>query len=122
MSGYQKINLREKFALFRDHWNPKVIAELNQQHVKLVKFAGAFDWHHHEREDELFLVVSGSFVMEFRDRSVTLEAGELLVVPRGVEHRPVAATEVEVLLFEPVGTRNTGEMINERTVAEPERI
>jgi mannose-6-phosphate isomerase-like protein (cupin superfamily) len=122
MERCEKINLREKLALFQEHWKPKIIAELNQQHVKLAKFAGAFDWHHHEREDELFLVVSGRFVMEFRDRSVALEEGELLVVPRGVEHRPVAEEEVEVLLFEPVGTRNTGEVVNERTVAEPERI
>jgi mannose-6-phosphate isomerase-like protein (cupin superfamily) len=114
----QKVNLAEKFALIHDHWNPRVAGELNGQQVKLVKFQGEFVWHHHDHEDELFLVVAGRFRMEFRDRVVDLEAGEFLVVPRGVEHRPVAEQEVQVLLFEPVSTLNTGNVTNERTVRE----
>lgn len=117
-----KVNLDEAFATFTEHWSPRVAAALNGQHVKLVKFQGAFDWHHHEQEDELFLVHRGSFVMEFRDRSVELRAGEMLVVPRGVEHRPVAAEEVEVILFEPAATLNTGNVRSERTVDVPKRI
>src|SRR3954469_17189724 len=103
-----KVNLKEKLLLFSEHWRPKIVGELNGQHVKLVKFQGPFVWHHHEAEDELFLVVSGRFRMEFRDRSFWLEEGELLIVPRGVEHRPVAEEEVHVLLFEPASTVNTG--------------
>jgi mannose-6-phosphate isomerase-like protein (cupin superfamily) len=117
-----KVNLAEKLALFDDHWSPRVVAELNGQHVKLVKFVGEFVWHKHDHEDELFLVVKGRFVMEFRDRDVRLEEGEFLVVPRGVEHRPVAEEEVQVMLFEPAGTLNTGDVLDERTVREPERI
>ena len=117
-----KVNLAEKFGLFADHWSPKVVGELNGQQVKLVKFRGEFVWHHHEAEDELFLVVRGAFRMEFRDRSVALEAGEFLIVPRGVEHRPVADAEVEVLLFEPASTLNTGTAGGERTVAELGRL
>ena len=97
----EKVNIGEKLALFSDHWNPRVVGELNGQHVKLVKFQGEFVWHDHANEDELFLVVRGSFRIEFRDRSVTLKEGEFLIVPRGVEHRPVAEHEVEVMLFEP---------------------
>lgn len=118
----QAVNLREKFAQFRDHWSPKVVGELNGQHVKLVKFQGEFVWHKHDHEDELFLVVWGRFRMEFRDRFVWLEAGEFLIVPRGVEHRPVAEDEVEVLLFEPATTLNTGDLRNERTVELPDRL
>ena len=118
----QSGNLGEKFAQFVEHWSPRVIAELNGQHVKVAKLVGAFVWHHHEHEDELFLVHRGRLRMEFRDRVVELGPGEMLVVPRGVEHRPVADGEVEVLLFEPAGTLNTGNVVNERTVAEPERI
>jgi mannose-6-phosphate isomerase-like protein (cupin superfamily) len=118
----EKINLAEKLSLFTAHWNPKIIAELNGQHVKLVKFRGEFVWHQHEQEDELFLVVRGSFRMEFRDRTVELGAGELLVVPRGVEHRPVADEEVSVLLFEPAATVNTGSAGGARTVARPDWI
>ena len=118
----EKINLAEKFALFSDHWSPKIIAALNGQHVKLVKFRGEFVWHRHADEDELFFVVDGSFRMEFRDRTVELAAGELLVVPRGVEHRPVADAEVSVLLFEPAATVNTGSAGGARTVAAPEWI
>ena len=118
----QKINLADKLASFSEHWQPKVIAELNGQQVKLAKFAGEFVWHHHADEDELFLVVAGRFRMELRDRTIELGPGELLVVPRGVEHRPVADAEVSVLLFEPAGTLNTGNVRSERTVAEPQRI
>ncbi len=103
-----KVNLAEKLTRFDDHWHPRVVAELNGQHVKLVKFTGPFVWHHHETEDEMFLVVRGRFRMEFRDRDVWLDEGEFIVVPRGVEHRPVADEEVHVLLFEPAGTVNTG--------------
>ncbi len=117
-----KVNLSEKLALFADHWSPKVVGELNGQQVKLVKFVGEFVWHAHDHEDELFLVVKGRFTMEFRDRHVPLDEGEFLIVPRGVEHRPVAAEEVHVLLFEPATTLNTGDARDERTVATPERI
>lgn len=118
----EKINLRRKLASFSDHWSPKIVAELNGQHVKLAKFQGEFVWHHHEHEDELFLVVKGRFKMELRDRDIWLEEGEFLVVPRGVEHRPVAEEEVEILLFEPASTLNTGNVENERTVRELERV
>jgi mannose-6-phosphate isomerase-like protein (cupin superfamily) len=118
----EKVNLAEKFAQFAEPWQPKVVAELNGQQVKLVKLAGPFVWHHHEHEDELFLVVRGRFRMELRDRVIELAAGEFLVVPRGVEHRPVADEEAEVLLFEPAATLNTGNVRNERTVVEPERL
>jgi mannose-6-phosphate isomerase-like protein (cupin superfamily) len=117
-----KVNLTRAFATFADHWSPRVAAELNGQQLKLVKFQGAFDWHFHEHEDELFLVYRGSFVMEFRDRRVELREGEFLVVPRGVEHRPVAEREVEVLLFEPAGTLNTGNVQSEKTVSELKKI
>jgi mannose-6-phosphate isomerase-like protein (cupin superfamily) len=117
-----KINLAEAFAGIRDRWKPRIAADLNGQQVKLVKFLGPFVWHQHDHEDELFLVVRGSFRMEFRDRTVELRAGEFLVVPRGVEHRPVADEEVEVLLFEPASTLNTGNVRNERTVEKLERI
>src|SRR5215510_15207485 len=118
----EKVNLAEKLALFSDEWKPKIVGELNVQMVKLVKFQGPFVWHHHELEDEMFLVVWGRFRMEFRDRQVWLEEGEFLIVPRGVEHRPVAEEEAHVLLFEPASTLNTGNVQNERTVAELERI
>jgi len=124
-----KINLAGKLEKFSAHWSPKIIAELNGQHVKLVKFRGEFVWHHHAHEDELFQVVRGSFRMEFRDRAegpatrvVELREGELLVVPRGVEHRPVADEEVAVLLFEPAATVNTGSAGGDRTVAQPDWI
>ncbi len=110
-----KVNLAEKFSTFAEHWSPKIVGELNGQHVKLVKFQGPFTWHHHEHEDEMFLVVKGSFIMEFRDKDVVLSEGEFLIVPRGVEHRPNAPEEVEVLLFEPAGTLNTGNVENEFT-------
>ena len=118
----EKVNIGEKLALFSDHWNPRVVGELNGQHVKLVKFQGEFVWHDHAAEDELFLVVRGSFRMEFRDRSVPLNAGEFLIVPRGVEHRPVADQEVEVMLFEPAQIKHTGDVESHLTVHEFERI
>ena len=117
-----KINLGEKLSLFHDHWHPRIVAELNGQHVRLVKFQGEFDWHKHDGEDELFLVLDGQFRMEFRDRSVQLAEGEMIVVPRGVEHRPVADQEVSVMLFEPASTLNTGDQQTARTVANPEWI
>jgi GrpB-like predicted nucleotidyltransferase (UPF0157 family)/mannose-6-phosphate isomerase-like protein (cupin superfamily) len=118
----EKVDIREKLALFDDHWNPRIVGELNGQHVKLVKFQGEFVWHRHDHEDELFLVVHGRFRMEYRDRHVWVEEGQFLIVPRGVEHRPVAEEEVHVLLFEPAGTLNTGDVQDEKTVADTERI
>jgi mannose-6-phosphate isomerase-like protein (cupin superfamily) len=118
----QKINLAEKLSLFSERWSPKIIADLNGQHVKLVKTLGEFPWHHHEHEDELFYVVRGWFRMDFRDRSVVLREGEMIVVPRGVEHRPVAEEECSLLLFEPASTVNTGSAGREHTVASPGRI
>jgi mannose-6-phosphate isomerase-like protein (cupin superfamily) len=118
----QKVNLREKLAQFSEPWKPKIVGELNGQQVKLVKFQGPFLWHHHDAEDELFLVVQGRFRMEFRNRHVWLDEGEFLIVPRGVEHRPVADEEAHVLLFEPASTLNTGNVRNERTVAQLDRI
>jgi mannose-6-phosphate isomerase-like protein (cupin superfamily) len=117
-----KVNLQQKLATFSAHWQPKIVGELNGQLVKLVKFQGSFVWHHHETEDEMFMVVRGRFRMEFRDREVWLEEGEFLIVPRGVEHRPVADEETHVLLFEPATTLNTGNTENEMTVKELERI
>ena len=123
MSGVPpKVTLADKVARIVKPWDPKIVAELNGQHVKLVKLEGAFLWHHHEREDELFLVISGTLRIEFRDGDVELAPGELVVVPRGVEHRPVAEGEVHVLLFEPASTLNTGNVRDERTVEAPERI
>ena len=118
----EKVNLGEKLALFDEHWNPKIVGELNGQHVKLVKFLGEFVWHHHDEEDELFFVVKGRFRMEFRDRSVWVEDGEFIVVPRGVEHRPVAEEEVHVMLFEPASTLNTGNATSELTAPDLDRI
>ncbi|MBA3425854.1 MAG: cupin domain-containing protein [Rubrobacter sp.] len=117
-----KVNLAEKLSLFDEHWSPKIVGELNEQHVKLVKFLGEFVWHHHDEEDELFLVVKGRFRMEFRDRSVEVEEGEFIVVPRGIEHRPVAEEEAHVMLFEPASTLNTGNVTSELTAAELDRI
>ena len=117
-----KVVLAEKYAQFSEHWSPRIVGELNGQQVKLVKFQGAFVWHHHEHEDELFLVVHGSFAMYFRDHVVTMREGEFLIVPRGVEHRPFAEEEVWVLLFEPVGTLNTGNTRSDRTVLNPEHL
>jgi mannose-6-phosphate isomerase-like protein (cupin superfamily) len=116
----EKINLQQKLSLINDHWNPRIAGELNGQYVKLVKFQGPFTWHHHDTEDELFMVVKGRFRMDYRDGSVTdqqtwIEEGEMVIVPRGVEHRPVAEDECQVLLFEPVSTLNTGNTENEFT-------
>ena len=117
-----KVNLREKLALFDDQWGPKIVGELNGQHAKLAKFMGEFVWHKHDHEDELFLVLKGRLRMDFRDREIWLEEGEFLIVPRGIEHRPVAVEEVHVFLFEPATTLNTGDVNNERTVDKPERV
>ncbi|MCB1025145.1 MAG: cupin domain-containing protein [Acidobacteria bacterium] len=118
-----KINLAEKLALINDHWSPKIVGELNGQEVKLVKFQGEFPWHHHEIEDEMFLALKGSFKIEFRDKTVELNEGEFIIVPHGVEHRPVAEEEVEVMLFEPADTRNTGDIEDpDFTVSQPEKI
>ncbi len=114
-----KVNLGAKLARLDDRWSPRIVGELNGQHVKLVKFLGEFVWHHHEHEDELFLVVKGRFRMEFRDRHIWIEEGELIIVPRKVEHRPVAEEEAHVLLFEPVSTLNTGNVRDEKTIDAP---
>lgn len=118
-----KVNLSEKFKLINQHWSPKIVGELNGQEVRLVKFKGPFVWHFHADADELFLVVRGSFIMEFRDREVVVNEGEFIIVPRGVEHRPNAPEEVEVILFEPAETLNTGnEQSHELTKKMLERI
>jgi mannose-6-phosphate isomerase-like protein (cupin superfamily) len=109
------VNVAEKFDRFADHWNPKVVGELNGQQVKLVKLLGEFTWHHHEHEDELFYVVRGTLQMRFRDRTETVGPGEFIIVPRGVEHCPVAVEEVQVMLFEPAGVLNTGNVREART-------
>jgi len=118
----EKVNLEQKFQLFAEHWSPKIIGELNGQHVKLVKFKGEFVWHKHDHEDELFLVVKGNFKMEYRDRTVTVNENEFLIVPKGVEHKPVADEEVWVMLFEPATTLNTGDTENELTKHVLDRI
>ncbi|HEU5291323.1 MAG TPA: cupin domain-containing protein [Cyclobacteriaceae bacterium] len=111
----EKINIAEKLSKFSDHWNPRIIGELNGQQVKAAKLKGEFFFHHHEREDEMFLVVKGTLKMEFKDRTEIIKPGEFIIVPRGVEHKPVADEEVELLLFEPASTLNTGNIQNERT-------
>lgn len=118
----EKVNLGQKLARIADHWNPRIVGELNGQQVKLVKLLGEFDWHHHADEDELFLVLQGRLRIELRDGAVELEPGELAIVPRGVEHRPVAEAEAHVLLFEPATTRNTGNLRTSRTRDRLERI
>ncbi len=122
MSAVDKINLTDKLSQFDEHWSPRIVAELNGQHVKLAKVKGAFVWHHHEDEDELFYVLTGRLTIEFRDGSVELGPGECVVVPRGVEHRPVAEEETHILMFEPASTLNTGNVRSERTVEDPERL
>lgn len=122
MSAPDKVRLADKLAQIADYWNPRIVGELNGQMVKLVKFQGPFVWHHHDQEDELFYVVRGRFRMEFRDRQVWVEQGEFIIVPRGVEHRPVADEAVEVMLFEPATTLNTGNVRNERTRDTLDRI
>jgi mannose-6-phosphate isomerase-like protein (cupin superfamily) len=118
----EKVNIREKLAQFEEVWSPKLVARVNETDVRLVKLRGEFVWHHHDDEDELFLVVRGRLLIEFRDREVWLDEGEFLVVPRGVEHRPVAPDEVHIMLVEPCGTVNTGNVDNELTVRTPELI
>lgn len=118
----EKINIQEKLTLFSEHWSPKIVGELNGQHVKLVKIKGEFVWHKHDHEDELFWVIGGVLKMEFRDRTVTVEEGEFIIVPRGVEHRPVADEETSILLFEPETTFNTGNVMHELSKAQLDRI
>ena len=117
-----KVNLSGKLEQFHDHWCPRIVGELNGQHVKLAKLKGEFIWHHHEHEDELFLVLHGHLEIHLRDRIVELDEGEFFIVPRGLEHKPVAAEEVHVLLMEPASTLNTGNLQNDRTVEDPQRI
>lgn len=118
----EKVNLWEKFGLFEDRWSPRIVGEVNDAAVKLVKLKGEFLWHHHEKEDEMFLVVRGQLTIRLRDRDVVLEENEFLVVPKGMEHMPVAAEEAWVMLFEPKTTLNTGNVVNERTVSNLERV
>ncbi|MFD2920873.1 cupin domain-containing protein [Terrimonas rubra] len=117
-----KVSLVQKFALFSEHWSPKIVGELNGQHVKLAKFEGEFVWHKHDHEDELFFIVEGVLKIEFRDKTVTLKKGEFMIVPKGVEHKPVAESEVWVMLFEPATTLNTGDIENELTKPELDRL
>jgi mannose-6-phosphate isomerase-like protein (cupin superfamily) len=118
----EKVNLAQKFSMFNDYWSPKIVGELNDSHIKLVKLKGEFVWHHHETEDELFLVVKGSLLIKLRDQDIFLEEGEFVIIPRGVEHLPIADEEAYVLLLEPKTTLNTGNIGNERTVVDLERI
>ena len=117
-----KVNIAEKLSLFTDYWNHRIAGKLNGQHVKLVKFKGEFVWHQHDNEDEMFFVVKGTFNMELRDKIITLHENEFLIVPRGVEHRPVATEEVAVMLFEPGTTLNTGNTKGELTRENLEKI
>jgi mannose-6-phosphate isomerase-like protein (cupin superfamily) len=117
-----KVNLTQKFSMFQDYWSPKIAGELNDSHVKLAKLKGEFVWHHHDTEDELFLVIKGKLLIKLRDRDIFLEEGEFVIIPRGVEHLPIAEEEAHVLLLEPKTTLNTGNVRNERTVVEVERI
>ncbi|MEO5977880.1 MAG: cupin domain-containing protein [Chryseolinea sp.] len=116
----EKVNLQEKFNAINDYWNPRIIGELNGQHVKAAKLKGEFIWHHHENEDELFLIVKGSLTLEFRDKTVVLNEGDFMIVPKGVEHRPIAHKEAHVIFFEPASTLNTGNIQSERTRAKLE--
>ncbi|MCC8437751.1 cupin domain-containing protein [Brevibacillus sp. M2.1A] len=118
----EKVNLAEKFSLFDEHWSPKIAGEINDSYVKLVKLKGEFVWHQHENEDEMFLVVKGKLLIKFRDKDIWLNEGEFVIVPKGVEHMPVAEEEVHVLLLEPKSTLNTGDQVNEKTVTDLERI
>ncbi len=117
-----KVNISEKLAQFNDFYNPRIVGELNGQHVKAVKLKGDFVWHHHEKEDELFFVIKGNLKMEFREKTVEVNPGEFIIVPRGVEHRPVAEDEVHILLFEPDSTLNTGNVDNDRTRRNLEKL
>lgn len=118
----KKVSLSEKFALFTNHWSPKIVGEINDFHVKLVKIEGEFVWHHHEHEDEMFFVVNGSFVMKVRDGDVQVNEGEFIIIPHGVEHKPVADAECQILLFEPKNTLNTGNVQDVKTVDDLEWI
>ena len=118
----EKVNVGEKFGLFSDYWSPKVVAELNDSYVKLAKFKGEFVWHHHENEDELFFVMKGQLLIKLRDREVRIGPGEFVVIPRGIDHLPVAEDEVHVILIEPKATSNTSNVVGDRTVANPERV
>jgi mannose-6-phosphate isomerase-like protein (cupin superfamily) len=121
-AAIEKVNLSEKLALFDEHWSPRIVGEINDSHVKLVKLKGEFVWHKHDREDEMFLVLKGTLLMKLRDRDIKIEEGEFVIIPKGVEHLPVAEAETHVLLFEPKTTLNTGDIENERTVQSPEQI
>ena len=118
----EKVNLNQKFSQFQDYWQPKIAGELNDSYIKLVKTKGEFVWHHHETEDELFLVVKGKLLIKLRDRDIWLEEGEFVIIPKGVEHLPIAQKEAHVLLLEPKTTLNTGNIQNERTVSNPQQI
>ncbi len=118
----EKVNLADKFSLFQEYWSPKIVGELNDSHVKLVKLKGEFVWHHHENEDELFLVVKGRLLIKLRDRDIWLGEGEFTIIPKGVEHLPIANEEVHVLLLEPKSTLNTGNIQNERTVTDLQQM
>ena len=122
MPAIQKVNLGEKFSRINEYWKPKIAGEVNDAYVKLVKFQGEFVWHHHENEDEMFLVVAGQMRMQLREGDLLLNPGEFVIIPRGVEHRPVAEQECHVLLFEPRSTLNTGNVTNERTLPVLERV
>ncbi len=111
----KKVNISEKFELFDDHWSPRIIGQLNGQEVKIAKVKGEFVWHDHANEDEMFLIIKGTLKLEFRDHTVTLNEGEMLVIPKGVEHKPIADEEVHLLLFEPASTQHTGEVVHELT-------
>lgn len=118
----EKVNLEQKFALFAEYWSPKIVGELNGQLVKLAKFKGEFVWHHHEQEDELFLVVEGTLKIAFRDKTITVNKGEFIIVPKGIEHKPMAEEEVQVMLFEPAATLNTGNAKSELTKTNLDKI
>ncbi|HAA33987.1 MAG TPA: cupin domain-containing protein [Firmicutes bacterium] len=117
-----KVNLTQKFSLINDHWSPKIVGELNESYVKVVKLKGEFVWHHHEKEDEMFFVIKGKLIIRFKDRDIKIEEGEFLIIPKGVEHLPVAEEEVCVMLIEPKSTLNTGNIKDERTVENLDRI
>lgn len=117
-----KVNLAQKFNLFQEYWSPKIVGELNDSYVKLVKLKGEFVWHHHDTEDELFLVIKGRLLIKLRDQDILLEEGEFVIIPRGVDHLPIAEEEAHVLLLEPKTTLNTGNTQNERTVSDLDRI
>lgn len=117
-----KVNLIQKFSLFNDHWSPKIVGDLNESYIKVAKLKGEFVWHHHEKEDEMFFVIKGKLIIRFKDRDLKIEEGELLIIPKGVEHLPVAEEEVWVMLIEPKSTLNTGNIKDERTVENLDRI